>query len=134
MGNAQILLGANSIKKVYEESLNDSPLDIVCLAQNYTGVIGDYFEKEYAPKLYGKVTTREIVPDTKENRQEAENKDKSKNAVKFLKGNSETDLILSKSQAVLISYNQESPMAVVITDPELVKSFHLQFEALWKSL
>ena len=41
---------------------------------------------------------------------------------------------MAKDKAVLISYNTESPLAVVISDPELVKSLKLQFEALWGSL
>jgi hypothetical protein len=133
-GNVQILFGANSIKKVYEESLREDTLDIVCLATSYQGVIGDFFDKDYAPRLYRQVRTREIIADTAGNRADAQGKDQARNAVKFLKGTSETDMILSRDRAVLISYNQESPLAVVIGDPELVSGLRAQFEALWASL
>lgn len=132
--NVSVLFGANSIKQVYEDSLQNDSLDIICLATSYTQIIGDFFDKNYAPKLYGKVRTREIISDSKENREDAKAKDQNLNAVKFLTGTSETDMILSKDKAVLISYNAESPLAVVISDSELVKSLKLQFEALWGSL
>lgn len=134
MTNVQILFGAASIKNIYEESLKNDSLDIICLATNYKAIIGDFFDKEYAPRLYGKVKTREIITDSKDNREDAKTKDQSLNAVKFLAGESQTDMLLSDDKAVLISYNETSPLAVVISDPELVKSFKLQFEALWGSL
>lgn len=132
--NVSVLFEAENIKKVYEESLRMKSLDIVCLATNYEGVIGDYFEKSFAPTLYGRIHTREIVRDSDANRKDAMTKDKSINAVKFLNGESETDMILSRDRAVLISFSQDSPLAIVITDSELVKGLSTQFNALWKSL
>ena len=132
--NVSVLFGSQNIKKVYEDNLRMESLDIVCLATQYEDVIGNYFEKSYAPKLYGRIHTREIVLDTDANRKDAMTKDKSKNTVKFLKGKSETDMILSKDKAVLISFSHDSPLAIVITDSELVKGLKTQFNALWESL
>ena len=132
--SVSVLFGANSIKKVYEDSLKDESLDIICLASNYKAVIGDFFDRIYGPKLYGKIKTREIISDNLENREDAKAKDQHINAVKFLAGTSETDMLLSADKAVLISYNRESPLAVVISDPELVKSLKLEFEVLWGGL
>lgn len=136
MDNVQILFGAGGIKKAYEESLKSGQLDIVCLADDYEKIIGDYFAKEYGPRLYGKVATREILPDKQENRDYAKTKDAGKNAVKFLKlsAPSQSDMMVGSDRAILVSYGQDSPLAVIITDPELVKSLKMQFEALWKSL
>lgn len=134
--NVQILMGANGIKRVYAESLTEKSLDIICLANNYEQIIGEYFEKEYAPVLYGgSVNTREILPDSNENRKDARKKDGRINQVRFLKASaSESDLLISENKVVLVSYDQNDPYAVVITDKELVTSFRAQFETLWESL
>lgn len=136
MNNVQILFGAEGIKRVYEESLTESVLDIVCLANNYKDVLGDYFETKYAPRLYGKVATREILSDNEANRADAKTKDQAKNAVRFIKNGlaSESDMLLTSDKAVLISYGKDAPMAVVITDRELVNSLRSQFEVLWQSI
>lgn len=133
----KILFGAEGIKKAYERSLESKRIDIVCLASQYRQVTGDYFDKKYAPRLYrSSIKTREILPDSKENRQYARKKDASKNQVRFLKGKkaSESDTMLFENEAVLISYNKQAPYALVITDQELIKSLKNQFDSLWESL
>ncbi|MBI3888158.1 hypothetical protein HY310_03785 [Candidatus Microgenomates bacterium] len=136
MGNAQILFGASGIKQAYKDLLTSKNLDIVCLSSNYSAVIGTFFDQEYAPKLFGsEITTREILPDTSGNRNDAKTKDQVKNQVKFLTdAKSESDIILSEDKAVLVSYDLEAPFALVVSDKELVKSLKAQFEALWRSL
>ncbi len=59
----QVLPGARGIRQAYDVVLKARKADIICLSQNYEAVIGDYFEKQFAPQLYGKVTTREGLPD-----------------------------------------------------------------------
>lgn len=136
-GNAQILFGAGGIKEVYEMSLKANKLDIVCLSSNYASIIGDYFDKQYAPKLFGsKTATREILPDVEGNREDAKKKDGVKNQVKFLQvgKSSESDLLLFDGKAVMVSYNQKSPFALIIEDSDLVANLVNQFENLWKGL
>ncbi len=129
------LPGAEGIKQAYEESLTAEKLDIVCLSENYVSVVGDFFDKEYAPKLYGQVSTREILPDTTGNRSDAGKKDQKMNQVRFIKAHpSESDYILYDNKAVLISYDRDQPGAVVIEDKDLVSNLKSQFEALWKTL
>lgn len=129
------LPGSFGIKHAYEESLRAKKLDIVCLANDYMTVIGDYFDKEYAPKLYERVATREILPDTAENRQDAKKKDQHRNQVRFLNADpSESDYLLYDDKAVLISYDQNQPCAVVIEDQNIAANLRIQFEGLWKSL
>jgi len=132
----QVLLGSDSIKRVYMESLQEASLDIVCLAQNYQAVLGDFFDSAYAPKLYGKIPTREILADTSANRADSISKDGSKNPVKFLPAAlaCESDMLLSAHKAVLISFGVSAPLAVVITDSELVNSLRNQFNNLWQQL
>lgn len=110
----QIHYGAEGIKNVYRDSLKEEALDIICLSKEYKDVLGDFFDKEYAPKLYSMVKTRELTGDQLSMTQP-----------------SETDMLLSKNKVVLISFGKSSPMAVVITDAELVKGFQNQFNALW---
>src|SRR3989344_9358354 len=94
MMDIRILPGAAGIKAAYEESLKADKLDIVCLSENYIRVIGDYFDKVYAPKLYGKLATREILPDTAGNRADAKKK-AALNTVRFFKNEqSESDYLL----------------------------------------
>jgi len=133
----QVLFGAEAIKSIYNDSLQAKTLDIVCLSENYAKVIGSFFDKEYAPKLYNsKIVTREILPDNEANRTHAQKKDGTKNAVRYLKINSpsESDYMLSKDIAILISYNPDSPFAVIVTDKDIVSNLKNQFEALWQSL
>lgn len=130
--NITILPAAAGIKKAYEMSLKSDNLDIVYLTENYENVIDDYFDKEYAKKLYdGKRATREILPDSPDNRAYAKKKG-TVNKVKFIKAQAEMDMVLSDTAMFLISYNTDQPYAVVITDEELVKGIKSQFEALWQ--
>ncbi len=131
----QILSGAEGIKQAYKEALIEKALDIVCPSENYDSILGGFFEKEYAPQLYSQVQTREILPDNQENRNYAKSKDEKKNTVRFMKGeSSESDMILSETKAILISYNPAHPFALVVRDQELVRSFKNQFEVLWQAL
>lgn len=133
--NIRILPGATGIKLAYEESLKAEKLDIVCLSENYVSVIGDYFDKDYAPRLYGQVRTREILPDTAGNRSDAGKKDRQVNQVRFIKAmSSESDYLLYDNKAVLISYNRDQPSAYVIEDKEIVANLKIQFTALWNTL
>ncbi len=126
-----LLPGVAGIKAGYEAMLGETALDIVCLAKHYSLVMGDYFDREYAPKLY-QLATREILPDTKENRQYAQAKS-GKNQVHFLSGQSESDLVVGEKQVLLASFNPKSPSAILVTDPELVAHFRLVFARLWQS-
>lgn len=133
-GNVQILFGSEGIKLAYEMSLKADQLDIVCLSSDYVSVIGDYFDKDYGPRLFrSAIQTREILPDTKGNREDAKKKDGVKNQVRFIKVNkrSESDLMLFADKAIMVSYNRESPYAVLIEDVQLVTNLRNQFEGLW---
>lgn len=132
--NVQILFGAAGIKSAYEDSLTGKSLDIVCLTDDYARVLGDFFEKSYSPRLYGKVKTREILPDSKENREYATQKDLRTNEVRYLtnEGLGQTDMMVAENRVILVSYNKADPFAILISDPEMVKSFKVQFDALWQ--
>lgn len=132
-----IYQGAEGIKKAYEYSLTEEKhLDIVCLSSDYEHVIGDYFDKQYAPKLYGKtISTREILPDTSENRSYNKDKDQNNHQVHFLSNTaSESDMVLGENKAIFISYNKNVPFALIIHDRELIAALKDQFQALWASL
>lgn len=132
MGQTKVLPGSEGIRQAYEQVLRAKKADIVCLSTEYERVIGDYFEKQYAPKLYGKVKTREILPDTAENREYARNKEVAINRVRFTTmPGSETDFIVTETMAVMISFNPESAMALVIEEPEMVKFLGQVFGKLW---
>lgn len=136
-GNIQFLFGTEGIKKAYEMTLKAEKLDIVCLSQDYERIIGVYFDKDYAPRLFGgSIKTREVLPDIEGNRRDAESKDKIKNQVRFLKNleASESDYMLFGNTAILVSYNQDMPFALVIEDREIVSSLRSQFNALWEGL
>ena len=92
-----------------------------------------FLDREYAPKLYdGSRTTREILPDSPDNRAYAKKKGEM-NQTRFIKGEAESDMLVFDNTVILISYLQTSPYACVITDAELVKGIKAQFEALWKN-
>ncbi len=132
----QFLFGAEGIKSAYEMTLNAKKLDIVCLANEYANIIGDYFEKRYSPRLFGsKIKTREILPDIQGNHDDAKKKDAQKNQVKFIDNRpSESDYMLFDDVAILVSYNMKEPYALVIRDTDLVANLQSQFEALWGKL
>lgn len=132
----EVLVGAEGIKQAYRESLSQSNLDIVCLSNNYDQVIGDFFEKEFSPKVYGKVKTREILPDTLGNRKSLTEKDRSINDARFINpvSSSESDMLIFADKVIFISFAADAPMAVVVRETELVKSLKSQFEALWEKI
>ncbi|MCL4375072.1 hypothetical protein M1523_04415 [Patescibacteria group bacterium] len=135
--DVQILFGVDEIKKVYEKSLEAKALNVICLAQQYGRIIGDYFDKSYAPRLFGSQTiTREILTNSQANRDDAGQKDGKKNQVRFIRTakKSESDLMIFDHQAIMVSYNQKAPFALIISDQELVTNLENQFEALWGSL
>jgi len=135
LNSVQILAGASGIKKAYEQSLKTKKLDIICTSENYSQVIDSYFDDEYSPKLLGStIKTREILPDSPDNRDYTSKKDQNKNQVAFISvvQGIETDLLVVDDFVVQISYNQNQPLAIVISDPELVKSAKLQFNLMWE--
>lgn len=133
MNQVRVLAGASGIKQAYELVLQAKKADIVCLSQNYEEVIGDYFDKTFAPSLYGKVQTREILPDNSGNREYAKTKDASLNQVKFTSRlRTETDFIVTEEAVILISYKPENAMATVIEETEMVKFMGKMFEEMWE--
>lgn len=134
----QILPGAAGIKAVYELALGQKQLDVICLSDQYGQVIGDYFDNVVAPKLYGSdIVLRELLPATPENEQ-SELVESETNQRRFLQlGDAATsagqsDLLIGDNMVVVISFNQETPAAIVMNDVELVKSFRVYFEKLWE--
>ncbi len=134
MSNVQVYMGAEGIKAVYRQSLLQDSIDIVCLSQRYKQVIGDFFETQYAPKLYGKVKTRELLPDTTANRKDAKLKNLAYNRVRFVSDLRpiESDLLIWSNTVVLVSYG-DHPMAMVITDQEICRQQVSHFDAIWKA-
>jgi len=135
MNNIQVLLGVRGIKQAYEQTLKAPVLAIKCLSKNYKKVLGDWFEKDYSPRLYGAgIQIREIVADTANNRQYYQKAKIAHHQAGFLsvEFKSETDLMIYENAVVFISYNLESPYALVITDSEIAKAMKIQFEALWE--
>jgi hypothetical protein len=131
----QVYPGAEGIKAVYERSLEEKELLINCMSQGYEKVLGDYFDMEYAPRLYGKIQTQELLPDTQENRDFARGKDQKLNQVRFTHAKtSETDLIIGADWVCMISFNPDNPVAVVLEEPEMVKLIRGQYMSLWEGL
>lgn len=128
----QVLFGASDIKAIYEKALNEKRVDFICLASNYNAVLGNWFENYYAEKLYETVKTREILPDTAENRTYAEKKNLKVNQVRFTKRErSETDVICGADWVAFVSYSPNNPLAVIIEEEELVKAIKAQFNEEW---
>jgi len=137
MKDVTILPGAQGIKAAYELTFRAKHLDVVCLSNAYASVVGDYFDRDYAPRLFGgKIVTREILPDTVANRASANKKDGVKNQVRFIAKNmpSESDYMLSGDTAILVSYQLNNPFVLVIKNREIVANLKSQFDALWQSL
>lgn len=134
--NIQILLGRDGIIAAYEKSLEAKSLDIICLSENYTKVLGDWFDKSYTPRLFNsQIKTREILGDNADNRSYANKKDKQKNQVAFLFDGvkNETDFIVSDGFFILISFNPDNPFAIVIEDQEIIAGMISKFEIIWNS-
>lgn len=137
MNKATMFMGARGIIEAYEKTLQAKSLDTVCLSGNYGAIIGDYYEKQYAPKLEEKkIKIREILPDMAGNREYALKKDKDFRLVKFLKVQypSESDLIFYEDKVVLVSFDKEAPWAMEISDENIVKGLKNQFEEMWGRL
>jgi len=135
MINAVTLLpGEKAIKFVYERMLSSKVGDFVCLSENYAQVIGDWYDNDFAPRLFASgVKTREIVTDNQGNREYGKTKDGAKNQVRFLGEKAESDLVLGDDFAAIISFNPASPYAVVIEDPTIIQSVKVWFDAIWQS-
>lgn len=136
MTNAiRVLERPEGIEEAYEQTLQSKHLDIQCLSLRYKDVIDEYFDIDYAPRLFkSSITTREILSDTKENREYGEKKDGKKNQVAFLAGvESESDFIITDDSIVLISYTK-NPYAVIISDSEIRKTIASQFNRVWESI
>lgn len=135
MNNAiSVMPGAKSIQSVYERVLKGKGADFVCLSTGYEAVIGEWYDQEFEPKLFGgKVQTREVVADTSGNRAYGAKKDGVKNQARYLSDAAESDLVLGDDFMAIISFNPANPYAVVIEDPAIVSSAKVWFEAIWTS-
>jgi len=125
--------GVGEIKSLYESLLNNKKADFVCLATDYEAVLGDWYDQEFAPKLFASsIATREIVAETTENRSYGKKKDGVKNSVRFMSyRGGQADIILSDTFAAIVSFNKNNPYVVMIEDQELIESFRAQFSLLW---
>lgn len=129
-----VLPGADNIKSVYQRVLKSQTADFICLSTGYEAVIGDWYEEEFEPKLFGSdVKTREVVADTAGNRSYGAKKDGVKNQARYLGSVAESDLILGDGFVAIVSFNPANPYAVVIEDPAIVSSAKVWFEAIWTS-
>jgi hypothetical protein len=135
MNNAiSVMPGAVSIQAVYERLLKGGRADFICLSTGYEAVIGDWYDKTFAPQLFAsQVKTREVVAETKENRKYGKAKDGVKNQVRYMADSAESDLILGDDFMAIVSFNPEGPYVVVIEDKAIVTSARVWFEAIWAS-
>jgi len=131
--STMIKTGAQAVKAIYEQTLQSTAVDFICLSTNYEAVVGDWFDTDYSPKLYdGKCVTREILPESESNRAYAATKPAT-SAVKYLVGDvSQTDVVITPTWAALISFNPDRPEVIVFDDPEVAHSFQIMFNLCWK--
>jgi hypothetical protein len=132
--NAQILKGAEGIKKVYEKVLKSNSADFACTANGYDLVLGSWYDDNFAPRLFDShIKTRELLLDTSDNREYAKRKNTGKNAVRFVTTQSESDVITGDNFVAFVSYNTKNPGAVLIEDPEVVSSIKALFDLAWSA-
>ncbi len=130
----QLLPGADNIKSVYQRVLKSKTADFICLSTGYEAVIGEWYDQEFEPKLFGSdIKTREVVADTAGNRSYGAKKDGVKNQARYLKDAAESDLVLGDGFMAIVSFNPANPYAIVIEDPAIVSSAKVWFEAIWAS-
>jgi len=135
MTQYQLLPGVEGIKNAYALALQEKKLDVVCLSSEYEAIMGNFFDTDVAPKLYGKdIVLREIVASIPENKTLGD-KSSTINERRFLRVSKpgQSDLMVGENMVVVISFNTIAPSALVMTDPELVGSFQTYFEVIWKS-
>ena len=135
MKQVKIYQRAQGIIEAYEKTLTANKIAVMCLSNNYTAVIGDYFDNKYVARIKELgIEMREILPDTMGNREDS--KRKPKNLVRFigLDMPSESDFILYDDKAMLVSFDPNSPMALEITDRNIVSNLRTQYEELWRRL
>jgi len=130
----QLLPGADNIKSVYQRALNSKAADFICLSTGYQAVIGEWYDSEFEPQLFGSdIKTREVVADTAGNRSYGAKKDGVKNQARYLSSSAESDLIITDSFVAIISFEAVNPYAVVIEDLSIIQSARVWFEAIWAS-
>lgn len=128
------LAGAQAIQSVYERLLKGQKADFICLSTNYSAVIGEWYDNEFEGKLFGSaIKTREIVADTAGNRSYGQKKDGVKNQARYLSSVAESDLILGDDFVAIISFDSQSPYALVIEDHVIIDSARVWFDAIWAS-
>lgn len=134
MPNIHEAPSAADIKQAYAACLTQPSLDIMCLSTNYQAIIGDYFDEVVAPQLYHQLSTREILPDTPANRAYAQEKDATRNQIRFIRADrqSQSDLLVGPNLAALISFGQ-TPGATLIKDQERISSLAILFETAWQT-
>ena len=133
MNNASIQLGRQAIISLYEKSLEYSQIDFICLSSKYSEVVGDWFDKVYAAKLYdGKRITREVLPKSDENQKFAATKPGT-SEVRFTKDvRAETDIVLTSDWVALVSFDVTQSGVIVFTDKGIIQTFKNMFEAYWE--
>lgn len=129
-----VLPGSESIKSVYQRVLQGKSADFICLSTGYEAVIGEWYDSEFEPKLFGSsVQTHEVVADTAGNRAYGARKDGVKNQARYLGSTAESDLILGDGFLAIVSFNPANPYSVVIEDQAIVTSARVWFDAIWAS-
>lgn len=132
----QYLEGAEGIKKAYEMSLKASGETMVqCFTEDYKGIVSPEFFDEYFDKFFGSgKPTRELLTSDEGDNEYADKWGTEKNLQAFvdIDKSIETDVIIYDETVIFVSFNKVNPYALVIEDPEIVKSMTVMYDLAWK--
>lgn len=128
--------GVEGIKSIYEDSLKSEEIYVFCLTQNGPRLMGDYLKKYFIRVIRKMIKTKEIVSDSKEDKEYQKEFSTSRNEIICLSQQymSNTDYLLYQNKVVFISYKNNYQIGVMIQDEELARFERMRFEILWKTI
>lgn len=134
MDPIEVTFGASGIKDAYKLVLASKSLDVICTSKDFRDVIGDFYDNQLYPEIVKK-QLREVIPSTPDNKEYQAKTQTANHKIGLMapKYPSETDLLITDSEIILVSFQKDQPVAMISRNSEMIKQMRTLFEKVWET-
>lgn len=126
--------GIEEVKKIYEDSLKYPEIYVHCMSQNAIEVMGGYIE-DYIVRLNRRmIHTKELVSNSKHDLKYQKDFESERNKIVTIPEEfiTNTDYFIYGDSVAFLTYKDNVPVGVIISDPEIVHFEKIRFLMIWE--
>jgi len=126
--------GVEEVKRVYEDTLLSEKILVHCMSQDAKMIMGEYLEKYFIRVARKMIHTKELVSDSEEDKKYQQEYSTSRNQIICIpsKYQTNTDYMIYKDCVAFITYKDQVPVGVVISDTEITRFEKIRFMMVWE--